>query len=236
MTFTVNFQMISAITFFVVEFTLFAYVSYKTQLKSRKMVISALLLLFLSLYQFSEVITCGLKNEKLGVAIGHFAITLLPMLGLYLIASYDIETWFFEYIVTAPAIYYAFVFLFFPQSVQVVKCGDYFVGYHYVGYAQHYGDYYFGSLFAAMIILIIYMFEKSNEHGIRSILQPLDPSVILLIGYLIFIFPTAIAYYVFKMPGMYVSSEMCKWAFLFAFILTLLISKTMINQGTNINN
>ncbi len=207
---------------FLLEFSFFSYSLYwnsKWGWNELRASIS-LLLFFLASYQFSEVLICSLDKKQFGKIYGHVSITFLPPLGLWLIRSTNTSTYGLEYITTVLAFVFVLIFARGDDTVQIIACERCFVRYRYDGSATHYGKYYFGTIAIALTLLLADLVEiLANDFGLRFN----DPSVLLLTGYLVFLIPTAISLYVFKMDGSLVSSTMCKWASLFALILIVLL-------------
>ena len=183
----------------------------------------SLLLFFLASYQFSEVLICSFDKKQFGKIYGHISITLLPPLGLWLIRSANTSTYGLEYVTTVLAFVFVLIFIRSNDAVQIIACERCFVRYRYSGSATHYGKYYFGTIAIALTLLLTDILTiVANDFTLYSN----DPSVLILIGYLVFLLPTVVSIYIFKMDGSLVSSTMCKWASLFALILIVLLIRS----------
>ncbi len=183
----------------------------------------SLLLFFLASYQLSEVLICSFDKKRFGKIYGHFSITLLPPLGLWLIRSSQTPTYGLEYVATFFAIMFLVVFFQDADAVQIIACEKCFVRYRYKRRAVHYGKYYFGAIVAALLLLVSEILRNMAE---KVAIQVADLPVLILAGYLVFLIPTSISVYVFKMDGSLVSSTMCKWASLFAITLVIILLRS----------
>ena len=183
----------------------------------------SLLLFFLASYQFSEVLICSFDKTQFGKTYGHVSITFLPPLGLWLIRAAETPTYGLEYIATLLALIFVWVFVSDTEAVRIITCEKCFVRYQYFGIATYYGKYYFGIIAIALFTLFLDISKIMKDSPVLR----LDTLPLLILGgYLVFLFPTAVSVYIFKMDGSLVSSTMCKWASLFAIVLVLLLTKS----------
>jgi hypothetical protein len=206
----------------VLEFTFFVYSVYwnfKWGWNESRASIS-FLLFFLASYQFSEVLICSFNKQQFGKIYGHLSLTFLPPLGLWLIRSSGVLTFGLEYIGILLGLYFSWVFLRDEEAVKIIACEKCFVRYQYDSGAVHYGQYYFGTIGVALFALILDVVGAIRD---KIIFRFDDVPILILIGCLVFLVPTAVSVYVFKMDGSLVSSTMCKWASLFAFTLIILL-------------
>ncbi len=172
-----------------------------------RILFSMAILLFLSLYQLSEVITCMFDKRIFGKVFGHIAITLLPALGLFLTKSLGAETFYTEWIFAVACLVYLVYFVIKPDSVELVACRGFFVQYRYKDpVTTYYGFYYNGALLLAMIFLG--MIASTNIFA-----------VYLLVGYVSFTLPTGIQLISGKINDSMVTSVMCQWAFFLSIML-----------------
>ncbi len=200
---------LSAATF-TVEFGAFIYFTNRyivEKTEDTRIIFSLAILLFLSLYQLSEVITCMFEKRIFGKVFGHIAITLLPALGLFLTKSLGAEMYYTEWIIALACLIYLIYFVIKPDSVELIACNGFFVQYRYKDpVTTYYGFYYNGALLLAMIFLG--MIASSNIFA-----------VYLLVGYVSFTLPTAVQLISGKIDKPMVTSVMCQWAFFLSIML-----------------
>ncbi len=220
----------SAITF-IIEFTLFGFFllngvrSYTiAQLLSINSIYtwSLFILLFLSLYQFSEVAECKYNITTEGKIFGHVVITMLPVFGFFLTHAMGVKTYNLEYLTLAFGLLFSVNFIKRPKSVDLIECSTHFVKYNYNSdITQYYGLYYNGSLFVVMVLLIM----EVLKHDIVSFSNPI---LLLLVGYILFTFPTLLSVLMKKISTNYVTSVMCQWALFLALVLSWMLYSNFI--------
>ena len=207
-----------------IESALLVYTVWRYKLTQLTRLV-ALAVAALAVFQICEYRVCaGFGPDDVAWSrLGYIAITLLPPLGLHimhLLAGKPGR----RLVLTAYATMTAFVVYFLVYS-------EAFVGYqctgNYVIYqigdrpASAYGIYYYGWLFTAMGLGIKWASQalkrgksdRSKLHTIRA----------LIVGYLVFLVPTALVNSINPESRRGIPSIMCGFAILFALILVLYI-------------
>jgi hypothetical protein len=202
---------------FIIEITLAIYVFIKSR-KAGSDVGIVVILVFLAIFQLSEYQICGGLDALLWSRIGLFAITFLPVLGLYLITklkkdSHLLRLGFFV------AIAFVTFFVLVPQSVTGATCGGNYVVFDIShGLSSLYGYYYFG-------FMLLGIWEALS--GIRTDnVKTMTKKALFwfIIGYLSFILPLTLVYIFLPVTRVAITSVMCGFAVIFAFILTFKIA------------
>lgn len=208
----------------VIELALGVYALWRYKLDMvTKLVV--LCVFVLAIFQISEYNVCvghGLSASDWS-RLGYAAITALPPLGLHLlhvlaakpkrrlvIASYMTMVGFIIYFLTYHAAFTGF------------QCtGNYVIFQIGVRPAIAYGLYYYGWLFIAMGLGLRWANQliKQGKH----VYGQLQTVRALIVGYLVFLVPTALAYSVSPATRRGIPSIMCGFAVLFALILTLYV-------------
>ena len=208
----------------VIELALGVYALWRYKLDMvTKLVV--LCVFVLAIFQISEYNVCvghGLSASDWS-RLGYAAITALPPLGLHIlhvlaakpkrrlvIASYMTMVGFIIYFLTYHAAFTGF------------QCtGNYVIFQIGVRPAIAYGLYYYGWLFIAMGLGLRWANQliKQGKH----VYGQLQTVRALIVGYLVFLVPTALAYSVSPATRRGIPSIMCGFAVLFALILTLYV-------------
>lgn len=208
----------------IVESTLLIYtlVRYKMDILVR---LVALTLLTLAIFQLSEYHVCtgfGLRAVDWS-RLGYAAITMLPPLGLHMlhvIAKKPRR----RLVTTAYVSMFLFIWYFLAYSVAFTgyQCtGNYVIFQIGIMPSLVYGAYYYGWLFMA-IGLAAHWANQLHEHGSKSV-HRLKAVKGMIVGYAVFLVPTAIVYTVNPAYRRGIPSIMCGFAVLFALILSLYI-------------
>ena len=212
---------------FIIEFSLLVYFFNKLnalglRFEFNPIYWAMMILLFLSLYQLSEVIECSLEKKSKGKIFGHIAITFLPPLGLFMANSLGVNTYHTEYFSMVFGLGLVGYLAFNPDAVELQDCTGFFVKYNYRAKLENlYGIFYNGSLLAAIVFISIYL---SDQGGLMS-----DTNALMLLGgYLIFTVPTAINIFLKHIDKTMATSVMCQWAFFFALILAFYINSWLV--------
>ena len=200
---------------FVIEIILAIYTLIKSR-KEKSDVGIVLILVFLALFQLSEYKICDNVNILEWSKFGMFSITLLPVLGIYLIYRLNKKSYLLKFS-SIIAIFFLSYFIFNPRSVNEAACtGNYII--FDINSTIHalYGYYYFG-------FLLLGIWEaargiKEHNEEIRKALKW------FIVGYLSFILPLTVVYIVMPITRSGVASIMCGFAVIFAFILTIKIA------------
>lgn len=174
-------------------------------------------LVFLAFFQLSEYQICAGANSFLWSRIGLFSITLLPVLGIYMVSLINKKTWllYLGYILSFGFITY---FLLVPKAIESASCGG-----NYVIFSgpqslfKFYGFYYFGFLLLAMWESFQRIKEDKKNDILRKVL------FWFIVGYLSFILPLTLVYVFIASTRAAVASVMCGFAVIFAIILALKI-------------
>ncbi|MDB5175512.1 MAG: hypothetical protein JWM81_370 [Candidatus Saccharibacteria bacterium] len=208
----------------VIEMSLALYTiwRYKMSNLSRLVVLS---LVALATFQFCEYRVCtgyGLSAEQWS-RLGYVAITTLPPLGLHalhIIAGKSQR----KTVVISYATMVGFIGYFLTYSAAFIgyKCtGNYVIFQIGAGPAIAYGLYYYGWLFTAIVLGIKWARSTLKKAG--ETIRQNQMTEALVIGYLVFLVPTAISNTVSPATRSGIPSIMCGFAVLYAVILTLYI-------------
>jgi len=209
---------------FIIEIVLAVYtlVRYKMSVLSRLVVAS---LVSLAVFQLAEYHVCGgmgLRAEQWS-RLGYVAISLLPPLGLHMmhvLADKPRRRYIRgAYIVMVGCVGY---FLLSPTAFTGYQCtGNYVIFQIGERAAILYALYYYGLLFSSMGFGITW----ANELKLAAKKLPKRLAAVraLIVGYLVFLVPTAIANSVNPATRRGIPSIMCGFAVLFALILSFYI-------------
>ncbi len=191
------------------------------------------LLLALAVFQLCEYHVCGGWGVRASgwSRVGYVAITLLPALGLhllYVLAGKPRR----RLVVGAYASMAAFILYFtaVPRVFQSYACtGNYVIFQIGMKPAIAYGLYYYGWIAAAIVLGI----RWANELRRKGRGRPRSLAIqALVLGYLVFLVPTALANSIKPETRRGIPSIMCGFAVLFAFILALYILPKMAARRT----
>lgn len=207
-----------------IEFTLAAYVLWRYKLNmTARLVVTALV--GLATFQTAEYFVCtgSVGHTELWSRIGFVAIATLPPLGLHImhrLAGKPNR----NLVYTAYASMAGFIAFFAASSTAFVghQCTGNYVIFQLgnnVGFA--FGTYYYAWLFAALVLGARWANELLAEGTqARKQLQAVRG---MMIGYLVFLLPTAISNTVNPDSRQGIPSVMCGFAVFFALILTLYV-------------
>ena len=200
---------------FLIESGLAAYVLHRYR-KGQFAKVAAGILLLLAVFQLSEYQICTNANAIVWSRLGLVAITLLPILGLYLISLISHKQHFLRLGYAAAAVS-VFLIILAPQDAISPFCAGNYVtfGGPEVVY-RFYAAYYFGFLLIG-IWESIEALNLSRSKRMHRILRW------MVIGYLSFMLPMGIVYAFYEPARMAVASIMCGFALGLAFILALRI-------------
>lgn len=210
---------------FAIEMVMAAYAiwRYKLDVLQRLVVAS---LLALAVFQISEYFVCGGWGMAAGAwsKVGYVAITTLPALGLHMLhqlagkknrrlvlAAYTTMAGFMAY------------FLAYEHAFRGHVCEGNYVIFQLGMYpAWVYSSYYYGWLFTAIGLGVRWANELQALKNKAARVQ-LQSVRALIVGYLVFLVPTALANTFIPETRAGIPSIMCGFAVLFAFILTFYI-------------
>jgi hypothetical protein len=208
----------------VVESMLLIYTLWRYKITALARLV-LLCLAALGTFQLCEYHVCtgyGLSAEDWS-RLGYVSITLLPPLGLHILhvlANKPNRRLIFSAYMTM--IGFVGYFLTYHAAFISYQCtGNYVIFQIGAGPALAYGVYYYGWLFSAMGLGIKWAYELKKKG--KQLLARLRTVQALVIGYLIFLVPTALANSVNPSTRRGIPSIMCGFAVLFALILTLYI-------------
>lgn len=198
---------------FALEFGLAVYVIWRYKLNK----ISRLVLVFLvslGVFQLSEYMICGGLglNHAGWVQLGYVAITLLPALGMHIVATLakkSVRPLIFAAYATALA--YALYFIVFGSQVISSQCTPNYAIFDLSnnGYL-FYGSFYYGWLILTASLAIRWARQlPTRAAALRW----------MVTGYAVFIVPTTVANLIDPATVRAIPSIMCGFAILFAIIL-----------------
>jgi len=211
---------------FIIETVLAVYTvwRYKLDALGKLVVISLLTLGFFQLAEFHVCTGFGALSAADWSRAGFVAITLLPPLGLHIlhVLAKKKTGW------TVPVAYAtmtAFVgyFLFASTAFEGYACtGNYVIFQIGNGPAVAYAFYYYGWLLISMLLGVRWANQQvaSQKTDAKSRLAAIRG---LIIGYMVFLVPTALANSINPATRRGIPSVMCGFAVLFALILTFYI-------------
>jgi len=201
---------------FLIEFALaiFVFVRYRVT-RFGKVAASALVLL--GSFQLAEYQICAGRNELLWSRVGFVAITLLPVVGLYLVSLVSHRPHFLK-LGYATAIVYVVYFAFVPKSISGAACGGNYIIFNASNdFYRLYGFYYWGFLLLGIWESLEKMADLRRQSKTRNVLQW------LIVGYLSFMGPMGLVYITYPAARDAVASIMCGFAVLLALMLAFKI-------------
>jgi hypothetical protein len=200
-------------------YTLWRY----TMTTATRLVVTSLIAL--ATFQFAEYHVCTGFGINAGdwSRLGFAAITTLPPLGLHLLHVLGHKPKrrlvVLSYILMAGFIFY---FLTYAAAFAGYQCtGNYVIFQIGVRPAMVYALYYYGLLLAGVYLGLQWSKDFMSEG--RAALTKLQTTRALIIGYLVFLVPTALANSVAPAARRGIPSIMCGFAVLFALILSLYV-------------
>jgi len=179
----------------------------------------------LAIFQISEYHVCTGYGISAGnwSRLGYAAITALPPLGLHILhvlgAKPKRRLVIVSYLSMVGFIVY---FLTYKSAFTGFQCtGNYVIFQIGINPALAYGAYYYGWILTTMYLGGRWA-SQLRRRGARMY-DRLRPIRALIVGYLVFLVPTALAYSVSPSARRGIPSIMCGFAILFALILTLYV-------------
>jgi len=198
---------------FIVEFILAIYVLIKYKLSPFNRA-AVMLLFFLGMFQLAEFQICQGNGNDFWLRVGLVSITLLPVIGLYMISEVTGKKSILKaaYMI---ALLYVGYFTLVADSIKGAYCGGNYIIFDIPSVIyQFYGFYYFGFLFFA----IWEAWESIKENKkLKEIMTW------FIIGYLSFITPMGIFYIFSEKARGAVESIMCGFAIILALIVVFKI-------------
>lgn len=173
---------------------------------------SIIILFLLAAYQFFEFLICNLNfQHKIFVYLAFVVITFLPPFGLLLsLRLNDIKSNKYN-LIFIPALFFTIFYLLNLEKFAVVKCTVFYASYNYpLGFL--YGLFYYLPIVLALFVHSSKLKSK-NEAAKKA-------NKMLMVGYFSFLIPTIIAIIFYPTARNAIESIMCKFAFLFAIIIS----------------
>jgi len=205
---------------FVIETLLALYTvwRYKLNLVGR---LAAALLVFLGLFQLSEYFVCGgigMSNVT-WARIGYVAITTLPPLGLHLMyALAGRKERGLVMTAYATGLAFSIFFLGYSGAFTGYQCtGNYVIFQLAINSGMAYGIYYYLWLAISIFLGVSWQANTQLTLGVRQAMRA------LVVGYLVFIVPTAVTNTLKPETMRGIPSIMCGFAVIFALILAFYI-------------
>ena len=200
---------------FVIEVSLAVYTLWRYKLNPITRLTVALLIC-LAIFQLAEYNVCegALLLSGVGWAkLGYISITMLPPLGIHLIAtiSDDKRRWIWMLGYSLAALFIGY-FLFVVNGINTGVClGNYVIFEHGEHLTHPYAAYYYGLLFIAIFYAHVRA-QKAHKH-VRVALKS------LIIGYILFIAPTTFVNIIDPSTMYGIPSIMCGFAVIMAAVL-----------------
>lgn len=208
---------------FLVEISLviYAIVRYRLNLAGRLIVLA---LLLLATFQIAEYFVCGGAglNADQWSRLGYAAITALPPIGLHLMNAINGKSAnTIVKVAYATMAAYIVYYLFVTAALVGHQCQGNYVIFEIGGIlAWFYGLYYFGWLLAALFLGFQFLVTPDGEVT-KADTKKLTKA--LMIGYGIFLVPSALVYLISPHTRAGIPSIMCGFAVLFALIIAFYI-------------
>ena len=178
--------------------------------------VAAAILAVLALFQLAEYQVCDNQDAMFWSRLGLSAITLLPVLVLYLISLISKKEHFLKLGYVVVAIFLAFFLLAPKETISSLCGGNYVIFSGPDALYQFYAAYYFGFLMLG-IWESVEALNRTSRLIFHSVLKW------IVVGYLSFMLPMGIAYAIYPPARSAVASIMCGFAVTFALILTFQI-------------
>lgn len=212
---------------FLIELTLAVYTLWRYGLNAVTKVVVAILFC-LSVFQLAEYNVCeaawGIDSAS-WARLGYVAITLLPPLGIHLVARIagDKRKWLYRTAYALAGMFSAY-FLFATNGIVAGAClGNYVIFEQGPGTGLLYGVYYYGLLFAA-ILYAARLAETAESHIRQSLLA-------LIIGYTLFMVPTTFVNLIDPSTIAGIPSIMCGFAVILAFVLVFGVLPAVLSRS-----
>jgi hypothetical protein len=176
-------------------------------------------LILLGTFQFAEYRICTTTGTAsiVWAQVGFVAITLLPLMGLYLVSLVSHKPHFLK-LGYATATGFVLYFIFVPKSITGAICGGNYILFNTSNDLYRlYGFYYWGFLLLGIWESIEKIANLNRRTSSKKILQW------LIVGYLSFMAPMGTLYVLVPATRNAVASIMCGFALGLAFILAFKI-------------
>ncbi len=199
---------------FIFEFSLAFYtlVRYRMVPLAR---MATFFLVLLGTFQLAEYVICVQGGGVGWARIGFVAITLMPMVGVFITSSLAPVGKLLKWGGVACAGIFVALTALYPSLITGAYCGGNYVILHQSPYLEPwYGIYYLGFIIVPMWILFRHI-KKERSRFFRS------GDYWLIIGILAFLIPTGIVYILSQSARDAVPSIMCGFALTFSIVLAL---------------
>ncbi|MDE2001254.1 MAG: hypothetical protein KGI60_01650 [Patescibacteria group bacterium] len=199
---------------FTIEFLLLIYTFIRYRMTEFGRLVM-LTLFCLGTFQLAEFQICANSVPEFWSRVGFIVITLLPPLGIHLIS---LITGRRHYIVFSYTLAFLFgtIFLFAPYAITGAVCGGNYIIFNTAQpLAWTYGMYYFGFLFLGI--------WEALEDIKGASRQDFPLRLWMIAGYLSFMVPMDIVYFMVPAARAAIPSIMCGFALTFAFLLGFVI-------------
>lgn len=209
---------------FLIEIGLAIYTIVRYKM-NEMMVVILLLLTMLGLFQLGEYFVCT-SGSEIWSRVGYMAITTLPALGVHLFYLLsDNKSRKVVTLVYAAMLAFAGYFLFSADVFKGYECTGNYVIFQLGSLASLlYEIYYFGLMFLSIGLSIYWLVNHPKAKSRKKLIEA------LIIGYLVFLIPTATVTSFFPDTRSAIPSIMCGFAVIFAIILALYIAPRALNK------
>lgn len=203
---------------FAIEIFLALYILFRYHLTATVKLI-VLALASLALFQLAEYNVCG-GASSVWARVGYVAITALPVLGIHLMTHFTGRK--LNYVGKTAYASMGFLMAYFlisPSAFTGYQCtGNYVIFQLTSTMTSVYMLYYYGWLLAAIAMGIKYIFKPLTTKRQKSLIKA------LILGYAVFIIPTALVITLNPTAASGIPSIMCGFAVFFAVILGVKIA------------
>jgi hypothetical protein len=211
---------------FLIEMSFALYAIWRYQLNKLTRLLVATLV-FLAIFQFIEYFVCTTGNSYGGILsrVGYISITMLPPLGIHIIATLKKFRYDKQLVVAAYASAALFIswFLFFSSSLTSHVCqGNYVIFHVKQGAVLLYALYYYGFVIGGLLLSAI-LASKTTKSKTKQALYGMS------LGYAGFIVPTTTANILDSSTIAGIPSIMCGFAVILALVIVLIV---LPNAGT----
>lgn len=175
------------------------------------------ILILLATFQIAEYKICGGIGGMVWAKIGFVAITILPMANLYLISLIGRKIHLLKLGYLTAFVFSLFI-VFSPKAISDAACGGNYV-FFYAG-----NDSYWLYLIYYVLFLIVGIWESRNNMNIAKMNNDKNKADLffwIIVGYLSFMIPASVIYFLYATTSASIASVMCGFAVIFAVILAL---------------
>lgn len=199
---------------FAIEIFLAMYVLFRYQPNNTVKLI-VITLFALAMFQLAEYNVCGGSNGQIWSRVGYVSITALPVLGLHLLNRFrGLGLTYLNKVAYLSMGFLMAYFAFSPNAFAGYECTGNYVIFQMTSFMTSvYMLYYYGWLMAAVGLGLKHLLRKDTPK------EQKQPIKALLVGYAVFIVPTAIVITINPSAASGIPSIMCGFAVLFALLL-----------------